>query len=79
MTKKEPTEIIKATIGLFQILMASVIVWLFSSMTAIKGELIELRTKQQHIEQTLPKVVEALEKHTEAINELKIVIQSMKR
>ena len=79
MTKKEPTEIIKATIGLFQILMASVIVWLFSSMTTLKGELIELRTKQQHIEKTLPKVVEALEKHTEAINELKIVIQGMKR
>jgi hypothetical protein len=74
-TKKEPAEYVKAVIGVFQILMASVIVWLFSTTMEMKGQIIELKSNQQHIQSALPKVVEAVEKNTDVIRNLEKTTQ----
>lgn len=78
MTKKEPSEYIKAIIGIFAALVTGAIIYLFSSNLAMQKEIVELKANQKHIVEYMPKVTEALEKHTEAINELKIVIERLK-
>lgn len=73
--KKEPSEYVKSAIAIFQILMASVCVWLFSTVNDLKGDIIELRSNQKHIQGALPKVVEAVEKNTEVIRNLEKTIE----
>jgi hypothetical protein len=75
--KREPSEIVKAVIGVFQILMASTMVWLFSSAMEMKGELIELRANQKHIQSDIPKVVEAVEKNTAVIRNLEKITEKL--
>ena len=76
-TKKEPSEYIKSAIAIFQILMASVVVWLFSTVSDLKGEVIELKANQKHIQGDIPRVVEAVEKNTEVIRGLEKIIERL--
>ena len=77
-TKKEPSEYIKSAIGVYTTLTALSIAYLFSSNLSMQKEIVELKATQKHIVEYMPKVTEALEKHTEAINELKVVIERIK-
>jgi len=76
-TKKEPSEYIKSAIAIFQVLMASVVVWLFSTVTDLTGQVIELKANQKHIQSDIPRVVEAVEKNTEVIRGLEKIIERL--
>ena len=76
-TKKEPSEYIKSAIAIFQILMASVVVWLFSTVSDLTGQVIELKANQKHIQSDIPRVVEAVEKNTEVIRGLEKIIERL--
>ena len=77
MTKKEPSEYIKSAIAIFQVLMASVVVWLFSTVSDLTGQVIELKANQKHIQSDIPRVVEAVEKNTEVIRGLEKIIERL--
>jgi hypothetical protein len=76
-TKKEPSEYIKSAIAIFQVLMASVVVWLFSTVSDLTGQVIELKANQKHIQSDIPRVVEAVEKNTEVIRGLEKIIERL--
>jgi len=76
-TKKEPSDYIKSAIAIFQILMASVVVWLFSTVSDLTGQVIELKANQKHIQSDIPRVVEAVEKNTEVIRGLEKIIERL--
>lgn len=77
-TRKGPTEYIKALIAIFCMLISGLIVWLFSSVSDLKQEMAVQKTETKFLKEALPKVTEALENHTEAINSLKIAIERLK-
>lgn len=76
-TKKEHSEYIKSAIAIFQVLMASVVVWLFSTVSDLTGQVIELKANQKHIQSDIPRVVEAVEKNTEVIRGLEKIIERL--
>jgi len=76
-TKKEPSEYIKSAIAIFQVLMASIVVWLFSTVSDLTGQVIELKANQKHIQSDIPRVVEAVEKNTEVIRGLEKIIERL--
>jgi len=76
-SKKEPSEYIKSAIAIFQVLMASVVVWLFSTVSDLTGQVIELKANQKHIQSDIPRVVEAVEKNTEVIRGLEKIIERL--
>ena len=78
-SKREPSEYIKAIIGVFATLITGAIIYLFSSNLSMQKEIVELKSNQKHLSDYMPKVTEALEKHTEAIHELKIAIERLKQ
>ena len=77
MTKKEPSEYIKAIIGIFAALITGAIIYLFSSNLAMQREIIELKANQKHIQGDLPKVVEAVERNTDVIRGLEKIIERL--
>ena len=79
MTRKEPSEYIKALIGVFAALITGAILYLFSSNLSMQKEIVELKANQKHMEEYMPKVTEALEKHTIAINDLRVAIEALKK
>jgi len=79
MTKKAPEEYVKALIGIFATLITGAIIYLFSSNLSMQKQIVELKANQQHMSDYMPKVTEALEKHTEAINDLKIAIEGLRK
>lgn len=76
-SKKEPSEYIKSAIAIFQVLMASVVVWLFSTVSDLTGQVIELKANQKHIQSDIPRVVDAVEKNTEVIRGLEKIIERL--
>lgn len=77
MTKKEPSEYIKAIIGIFATLITGAIIYLFSSNLAMQRDIIELKANQKHIQGDLPKVVEAVERNTDVIRGLEKIIERL--
>jgi uncharacterized membrane-anchored protein YhcB (DUF1043 family) len=78
MTKKPTEEWIKALIGIFATLVTGAIIYLFASNLSMQKEIVELKANQKHMQEYMPKVTEALEKHTTAINDLRVAIEGLK-
>jgi hypothetical protein len=76
---REPSDYAKIAVGVFTTLVAATVMGLVVTVINLKSDAAVRDLEISHLKKQMPEVAQALKDHTKAINELRIVIEGMKK